>query len=107
MSLDLGSELGDQVLRLDAEEDREDVCRSSLNCSGGQQPSQQPVEEGKITLTEYIVDQIPDRGWKHEPTESIDENQEEAESDEFPPGPDDLFEGVPEAVPRNFGLCQA
>jgi hypothetical protein len=90
MALDLGAELGDQVLSFDAQEEREQVGGSRLNYHGDHQESQQPVEQIKLTLAEYFVDQVPGRDWKHQPAEPIEKYQEEAERDELAAGPDDL-----------------
>ena len=103
MPLDLGAKLGDQVLRFDAEEEREEVGSARLNDHGHQQGPQKRVEQVELTLTEHGVDQIPGGVWKHQPAESVENYQEEAEPDELAAGPDDLSEGVPEAVSGDLG----
>ena len=76
MPQDLGAELGDQVLRLDAEKEREEVGSSRLYDHGDHQESQEPEEQIELPLTEYVVDQVLGRGWKHQPAESIEKYQE-------------------------------
>ena len=103
MALDLRAELGDQVLRFDTQEKREQVGGTRLNHHGGHQESKQQVEQIELTLAEHVVDQVPGRDRKHQPAEPIDKYQEEAERNQFASGPDDLVKGVPETVPGDFG----
>ena len=107
MPLDLGAELGDEVLRFDAQEKREQVGGTRLNDHGDHQEPQQSEEQVELTLAEYVVDQVLRRGRKHQPAESIEKYQDQAERNELAAGPDDLSKGVSEAVPGDFGrLCQ-
>jgi hypothetical protein len=78
MPLDLGAELGDQVLRFDAEQERQEVRRSGLNDYSDHQESQQSEEQVELTLAEYVVDQVLGGGWQHQPADSIEKYQEEA-----------------------------
>ena len=104
MLLYLGAKVRDEVLRLNTQQHRERVRRRCLHHDRDPHEAQNAVEECRVTVGDHVIDEILGRRGEYEPTESVQEDEDEAEPDQVLPGPDDLFERVSETRSRDLLL---